>query len=134
MSQLAIDPATVQASLRKTSLHVDLGFGASVRQFEEDPTRVDRRGLFYVIVYHKKNPKDANWTSRSPLLGFDGNGAYTAASAARQDILSHRMSLEGSVQKDGDESWYGSLPMMRSRLKSEKSRRESVLRGKHPIT
>ena len=54
MSQLAIDPATVQASLRKTSLLVDLGFGASVRQFEDTYARVDRRGLFYVILYHKK--------------------------------------------------------------------------------
>ena len=43
MSQLAIDPATVQASLRKTSLLVDLGLGASVRQFEDTHARVDRR-------------------------------------------------------------------------------------------
>ena len=55
MSQLEIDPATVQASLRKTSLLVDLGFGASVRQFEDTHARVDRRGLFYVILYHKKH-------------------------------------------------------------------------------
>ena len=39
MSQLAIDPANVQASLRKTPLLVDLGIGASVRQFEDYPNR-----------------------------------------------------------------------------------------------